>query len=99
MANYAITACAVFLMLELFAAGTAVMAKKCGEEKWKLAFIPVYSFAVLQKLTGAFTVLSIPMKKYGSFVFVLVVVSAVAGLLAVWSGTLRSRAERGFGRL
>lgn len=48
MANYAITACAVFLMLELFAAGTAVMAKKCGEEKWKLAFIPVYSFAVLQ---------------------------------------------------
>ena len=95
MANYAITACAVFLMLELFAAGTAVMAKKCGEEKWKLAFIPVYSFAVLQKLTGAFTVLSIPMKKYGSFVFVLVVVSAVAGLLAVWSGTLPEPSRTG----
>lgn len=32
MANYAITACAVFLMLELFAAGTAVMAKKAARK-------------------------------------------------------------------
>lgn len=45
MANYAITACAVFLMLELFAAGTAVMAKKCGEEKWNSLSYP---FTVLR---------------------------------------------------
>lgn len=95
MKDFWIAAAAVLCLLELFAAGTAAMAKKCGEKRWGTAFIPVYSFAVLQRLTGTFTVLSIPMKKYGSYVAILAAVSVVAGLLAVWSGTLPEPSRTG----
>lgn len=88
MIIFGVIAAVVAVLLELFAVATAIMAKKCGDKNWKLALLPIYSFAVLQRLTGTFTVLTIPMKKYGQFVAVLAVTALIAGLLCLWSDTL-----------
>lgn len=78
----------ILAFIEYYSLGVMFVAKKACEKDYKLAFIPFYSFFLVGKITGIFTVLTIPVKKYHSFMLTIVTVGLLAFVYALW-GDLR----------
>ncbi len=95
MKEFAVISAIIGAVLVLFAVSTAIAAKRCGDSGWKTAFFPVYSFAVLRRLTGPFSVLNIPVTKYARTVMWLLVAAAVSMLLRIFAGSLPEPSKSG----
>ena len=50
--------------IEWYSVGVYFMAKRCGYKTPSLCFVPFMAFKIQNELTGTFTVLTIPVKKY-----------------------------------
>lgn len=74
----------VFIAMEWALVGTAALMKARGEKHWYLAFIPFYGFFRMQRLTGEFRMLTIPVKKYGVMMTELFAVILLAWLFGEW---------------
>ncbi|MBQ8685326.1 MAG: hypothetical protein IJ514_04050 [Clostridia bacterium] len=83
---------AILAFIELYSLGVACLAKRLGEEDYKLCFIPFYAFYVVNRITGGFNVLTIPVKKYHGMMAIVAVLSVFATLYACW-GDSRLPAE------
>lgn len=78
---------AILAFVELYSIGVACVAKKLNESDWKKCFIPFYAFYVVNRVSGGFNVLTIPVKKYHSMMAILSIVSVFAFLYACWGDT------------
>ncbi len=77
-------AIAILAFIELYSLGIFFLAKKAGEKNsWK-CFIPFYAFCVANRLTGTFSVLTIPVKKMHGMAAILVSVCLLALAYACW---------------
>ncbi|MBQ8322824.1 MAG: hypothetical protein IJX91_02540 [Clostridia bacterium] len=74
----------VLAFVELYAIGAAAAARKCGEKDWKKCFIPFYAFYVINRMTGGFTVLSIPVRKMHGMLIALTAVILAACAYTFW---------------
>ena len=77
-------AIAILAFIELYSVGVLFLAKKTGEKDYKLCLIPFYAFYVVNRLTGVFKVLTIPVQKFQGMVAILCTVSIFAMLYACW---------------
>ncbi|MBR1868118.1 MAG: hypothetical protein IJ800_06050, partial [Clostridia bacterium] len=57
---------------------------KAGEKDAKLCFIPFYAFWVANRLTGVFSVLTIPVKRFHVYVVELVAIVLLAFVYGCW---------------
>ena len=77
-------AIAILAFIELYSVGVAFLAKKVGEEDYKLCYIPFYAFYVANRITGIFKVLTIPVQKFQGMMATVSAVSIFAMLYACW---------------
>jgi len=87
MVRTLIAAGAVLAFIEFYSLGVWAAAKKAGERRCGLAFIPFYAFYLTGKMTGEFTILTIPVKKYHGFMLVITLLGLGAHLYASWGAT------------
>ena len=87
---------AFLLYLIILSVSTAVLCKKAGYADWKQAFIPLWSFRLLYRLTGEFKVFSIPMKKYfeTTLIYTLLFFACIVGF--VWGKENLSEKSYGY---
>ena len=78
---------AILAFVELYSVGVTLLAKKLGEKDYKRCLIPFYAFYVVNRITGGFNVLTIPVKKYHGMVAILSVLSVLATVYACWGDT------------
>ena len=70
--------------IELYSLGVFFLAKRNGDEKpWK-NFIPYYAFRTARRLSGRFTVLTIPVTKMAGTLIFTSVVATLATLWGIW---------------
>ena len=70
--------------IELYSLGVFFLAKRNGDEKpWK-NFIPYYAFRTARRLSGRFTVLTIPVTKMAGTLVFTSVVATLATLWGIW---------------
>lgn len=82
------TAWIVFLVyMEVYSAGMAVLAKKCGMRRYGLCLIPFAAFFYADRITGAFSVCGIRVRSLGKLVIKLVLVCVFATVYAYWGLT------------
>lgn len=84
---------ATLLYLEIFSIGIALISKTLGEKRWFLAFVPIYGLTFVNKVAGAFKVLSIPVKKFAAFTAELFVVILLC--CAYWQWGIDNVAPKG----
>lgn len=84
MKTLIIVAISVLIFMEILSVGVYFCARKCGVKNAKAAFIPFVTFAVLQKITGPFSVFTIPVKRLCLLIVELAAVALLAALFGLW---------------
>ena len=77
-------AIAMLVFIELYSVGVMALAKKAGECDYWHCLIPFYAFYMTNRLTGVFSVLTIPVKKFQGMMGIICAVSLGAMLYACW---------------
>ena len=78
---------AILAFVEVYSIGVTLVAKKLNERDWKLCLIPFYAFYVVNRITGGFNVLTIPVKKYHGMMMILSLLSVGAFTYGCWGDT------------
>lgn len=68
-------------VIVFFSICTAVMSKRLGYKDWGLSLVPLGYADFIQRITGGFKVISIPVKKYCKTLVLMVIVSVVMTLV------------------
>ncbi len=84
MKTLIIVVVSILIFMEILSIGIYFCAKKCGLKNARLAFIPFVRFAVLQKITGTFSVFTIPVKRLCALVVELTVIALLTTLFGLW---------------
>lgn len=79
-----IVAVSILIFMEILSIGVYFCARKCGIKNAERAFIPFVTFAVLQKITGTFSVFTIPVKHLCALVVEVTAVALLAALFGLW---------------
>lgn len=79
-----ITLLCIVCFIEIYSIGVYFLAKKAGEKSPAKCFIPFYAFLSVNRLTGGFKVLSIPVKRFHFMMVEVVAVALGALLYACW---------------
>lgn len=77
----------ILLLVEYYSLGVVFLAKGYGIEKPYKNFIPYYAFKTARKISGPFSILTIPVKKFSSLMISMSVVVVLAVVYASWGGT------------
>lgn len=77
----------IILLVEYYSLGVFFLAKGFGMEKPYKNFIPFYAFKTARQISGPFTVLTIPVKRFATTVIIVSCISIFALLFAVWGDT------------
>ncbi len=84
MKTLIIVAVSILIFMEILSIGVYFCARKCGVKNAKAAFIPFVTFTVLQKITGTFSVFTIPVKRLCALIAELTAVALLAALCGLW---------------
>ena len=84
MKTLIIVSAIVLICIEIFSVGVYLCAKKCGVERAATAFIPFGAFAVLPKITGDFSLFTIPVKHLLALMIELAAIALAAALFGLW---------------
>lgn len=78
----------ILAFIEYYSLGVMCIAKKAGIDNYKKALIPFYAFYLARKISGIFTILTIPVKKFHTYMLTLVILGILALIYASW-GSIR----------
>ena len=67
-----------------YSVGVTILAKNNGDKRYLLNLIPFASFFYIEKYTGGFKILTIPVKKWGRIVLTMTLVCLGAYLYGLW---------------
>lgn len=77
----------ILSFIEVYSLAIMVLAKKAGINNYRMAFIPFYSFLLVGKIIGVFSIMTIPVKKYHSYMLTIFIIFMLALIYANW-GTI-----------
>lgn len=75
---------AIILLVEYYSVGVIFIAKSFGKQKIYKNLIPFYAFKTAREISGSFSILTIPVKKFATMMITVSVVAILALLYASW---------------
>lgn len=84
MINVLFIVLGIIAFVYYYSFGAFFALKKLGVKKPEMVFIPFFAFKMVNDTIGSFSLFSIPVKKYMSFVLIISVISSLACLYGFW---------------
>lgn len=78
---------AIILLVEYYSVGVIFIAKSFGMSNVYKNLIPFYAFKTAREISGSFSILTIPVKKFASMMIIVSVVAILALAYASWGST------------